>query len=86
MTNGRQSAQPYRASRALGGDHCECARCGEPFSSSYSFDTHRNSRHGIDRRCLSPAEMVGIGMVQNAGGWWISKRRQDARCGADIKG
>ena len=63
-------------SKTLRGDHCRCSPltgCGEYFNSTYAFDKHRTGKHGVDRRCLSPPEMLAKGMHQKPNGYWISE-------------
>lgn len=59
----------------LTGQHNQCRGCGEYFNSNYAFDKHRTGKHGVDRRCMTPEEMMGKGMLKNAGGWWISSAK-----------
>ena len=53
----------------LTGNRCECPTCGEVFRSTAAFDKHRTGKHGIDRRCMTTAEMVGRGMAKAKSGW-----------------
>ena len=66
-----------RAKRRLRGDRCQCSRgtggCGEYFNSTYAFDQHRTGRPGIDRRCLTVAEMEARGFVKNAAAFWKTR-------------
>jgi hypothetical protein len=59
----------------LTGQHNQCRGCGEYFNSNYAFDKHRTGLHGKHRRCRTPEEMMGKGMVKNAGGWWVSSAK-----------
>ena len=47
-----------------------CAACGELFNSSHAFEKHRHGDHGIDRRCMTEAEMVAKGMHKGADNFW----------------
>jgi hypothetical protein len=65
--------------KRLRGDHCRCGTCGQEFNSTKAFDRHRVGDYADEsRRCLSIAEMKSLGMVKNAGGWWITERRENA--------
>jgi hypothetical protein len=57
--------------RTLRGDHCRCTSCGEYFNSTKAFDKHRRGSYP-ERRCLTPEEMLAIGMSKNAGDWWVT--------------
>jgi hypothetical protein len=71
--------------RKLTGDHNQCPGCGLYFNSTHAFDKHRAGAFGVDRRCRTPDEMLAVGMVENAGGWWITGAMpssvRDARSG-----
>jgi hypothetical protein len=59
--------------RKLTGDHNQCQACFEYFNSTHSFDAHRTGPYGNHkRRCLSPSEMIELGMGLNKGDWWIT--------------
>lgn len=62
----------------LRGNRCQCMACGELFNSVFAFDRHRQGPYP-DRRCLSAASMVDAGFSKNAGGYWITARRGEAR-------
>jgi hypothetical protein len=63
-----------------------CRSCNETLTSVEAFDFHRTGSYGEaiyggnshrvigytphQRRCLSVEEMVALGMMQNAKGWW----------------
>ena len=51
---------------------CCCGACGLFFSSVSSFDKHRTGDQEA-RRCLSPDEMLALGMVVNAAGFWVGQ-------------
>jgi hypothetical protein len=53
----------------LGSRRCQCAACGQYFGGVSGFDEHRVGKHP-SRRCLTPQEMVGIGLTRK-GPWWI---------------
>ncbi|MGH7239670.1 MAG: hypothetical protein ACREHG_06345 [Candidatus Saccharimonadales bacterium] len=46
---------------------CECAACGERFTTPGNFDQHRSGLWEA-RICLNPAE---VGMSQNRLGYWL---------------
>ena len=54
----------------LRGDRNQCAGCGELFNSTHAFEKHRVGDHGIDRRCLTVAEMDAKRMVKGGDGFW----------------
>ena len=62
--------------RVLRGDRCKCSACDAHFNSTRAFDRHRSGAFGIDRRCLTFAEMLGRGMAVNAAGFWITSPRK----------
>jgi hypothetical protein len=62
----------------LRGDRNQCPTCSEYFNSTFAFDKHRTGRIGIDRRCMTPTEMLEHGMSKNEAGFWVSKRLQEA--------
>ena len=64
--------------RTLTGDHNQCPTCGQYFNSTFAFDKHRIGAFGVDRRCMTVAEMEKAGMCLNATNWWISERMPDA--------
>lgn len=50
----------------------ECRACGEVFAGTRAFDAHRVGpyiRGG--RRCLTPSEMLAMGMFQDKRHWWF---------------
>lgn len=75
----------FREQRKLTGDHNQCQGCGCYFNSTHAFDKHRVGEWGsqknprANRRCLTEAEMLARGMVQNARGWWISEKSEFVR-------
>jgi len=63
----------------LSGRRCQCAACKEYFNSSAGFDKHRAGT-GDDRRCLTPQEMLTLGMSKNEAGFWITVAMPKERC------
>lgn len=57
----------------LRGDRNQCQGCGEYFNSTSAFDKHRVGDFGVDRRCITNAEMQAKGMVKTDSGFWIGK-------------
>ena len=57
----------YSGSDRSGG---HCMSCHQSFSAQGGFDKHRVGRHGIDRRCLTIAEMAGKGWHVDGRGDW----------------
>lgn len=53
----------------LTGNRCQCAACGEYFTSERSFDKHRTGRFGIDRGCMTGSEMDAAGFARNPRGF-----------------
>lgn len=72
--------QPQRLNRSttprLTGHRNQCGACLQAFASQTGFDRHRTGRYGVDRRCMSPAELAAQGMGQDSAGFW---RLPDAR-------
>jgi len=73
----------------LSGARCLCASCYQNFNSASAFDLHRVGTYTpMRRRCLSIAEMYSAGMLMNAAGFWITRKRHflagTARLGAAI--
>lgn len=52
----------------LRGRECECSVCLLRFGGVEGFDLHRVGRHG-SRRCLTPGELLEIGMTVGLHGW-----------------
>ena len=50
----------------------------EYFNSTGSFDKHRTGKHGVDRRCRTTEEMIGIGMSLNNEGYWIREKMPES--------
>jgi hypothetical protein len=49
---------------------CHCEGCHESFTGVKAFDAHRRGRHGVDRHCATPAQMLILGLRKNAQGQW----------------
>lgn len=56
--------------KRLSGNRNQCRGCNEYFNSNGAFDKHRVGRHGIDRRCMTPQEMLDAGFVIREDGFW----------------
>lgn len=54
----------------LTGHRNQCGACMQAFASQSGFDQHRTGRFGVDRRCMSSAEMEALGMRQDSSGFW----------------
>jgi hypothetical protein len=55
----------------LTGHRCQCTSCKECFNRERVFERHRIGVHGVNRGCLSVAEMTARGWYRNAAGFWI---------------
>ena len=64
-----------RSTVKISGVRCKCRTCGAVFNSAAGFDMHRVGNHGIDRRCLTEEEMLGLGMALSHAGLWVIKLR-----------
>lgn len=60
--------------KGLGGDRNQCPSCGELFNRTSVFDMHRTGKHGVNRRCMSVAEMEADGMFKANDGFWRGAR------------
>ena len=49
--------------------HSTCMTCCKEFRTTAEFDRHRTGRHGLDRRCLTSAEMLAAGWAINDKLW-----------------
>lgn len=58
--------------QGLTGDNNQCTGCGELFKSTAAFEKHRVGEFGVDRRCLTPDEMLAKKMAVNARGFWVT--------------
>lgn len=78
-----EQARTLRAGKRLNGDRNQCAECGLLFNSTAAFDKHRVGSFGTGaglpaaRRCLSQADMQGIGMALNQAGFWVTERQSE---------
>jgi hypothetical protein len=63
-------------------NRCQCRACGEYFSCADTFDRHRIGQFGIDRRCMTAAEMDAAGFARNRRGFRMKPDRR--RGGADL--
>ena len=52
----------------------QCQGCKEYFNSTTAFEKHRTGKFGLDRRCMTPAEMTALGMLVNSAGFWITEK------------
>lgn len=68
----------------LTGNRCQCSACGEYFTSVRSFDRHRVGRLGVDRRCLTQAEMDAAGSERNARGFRGEPRTRPVATYSDL--
>lgn len=64
-----------------------CTACHETFTGTTAGDKHRTGDHAVSsgptrRRCLTPPEMRGKGMAQNARGQWKSTAEANPRWSA----
>lgn len=59
-----------KATKTLRGYRNQCTGCNQYFNSNFAFDKHRTGKHGIDRRCMTPDEMIAKGMVLLDDGFW----------------
>ena len=57
-----------RPTRKLTDSRCQCSGCGEYFNSDTAFEKHRVGQFGVDRRCMSLAEMTQSRNGQKSGG------------------
>jgi hypothetical protein len=73
----------------LTGGHCQCASCGDPFSSVREFDRHRigafaePGEWAHKRRCMTPSEMEALGWRCNVRGFRMQPRPQRAPAGVE---
>lgn len=59
--------------KTLSGQRNQCRGCGEYFNSNAAFEKHRTGKHGKDRRCRTPEEMLEKGMALNKAGFWVGE-------------
>lgn len=62
----------------LTGRRCHCCGCGEYFNGERGFDRHRIGGYGVNRRCLTVAEMTARSWHRNAAGFWAVTRLDSA--------
>jgi len=72
--------------KVLSGDRNQCRVCNAYFNSGHGFEKHRTGQHGVDRRCMTPEEMLAKGMSLNADGFWITKTMPVAVLNKKMKG
>jgi hypothetical protein len=58
----------------LTGNRNQCQECKQYFNSNTAFDKHRTGKHGVNRRCRTPEEMLALGMLINHAGFWITEQ------------
>ena len=63
----------------LTGMRNQCQSCKQYFNSNTAFDKHRTGKHGSQRRCLTPEEMLGRGMSLNHANFWITETRDASK-------
>jgi len=63
----------------LSGRRCQCAACKEYFNSIAGFDKHPVGPYDA-RKCLTPEEMLALGMSKNEAGFWITVAMPKERC------
>ena len=63
--------------KLLKNDRNQCSGCKEYFNSIRAFERHRTGKHGVDRRCKTPDEMIAQGYSLNKDGFWITKKHTD---------
>ena len=59
----------------LRGDRNQCQACKQYFNSTFAFDKHRRGDFQVERKCLTPEEMLKKKMSLNAKGFWITAQR-----------
>lgn len=67
-------SEPADPKLPFGSRYCRCNACGKYFTAVTPFDLHRVGAYEA-RRCLTTAEMLGIGMRENGRGYWITRPR-----------
>lgn len=68
----RESDKTVAKELRVGKRTCECASCGEYFTSPSGFDMHRIDYGSANTRCATVAQMSQMGMKQNTNGVWYS--------------
>lgn len=61
--------------KMLGESRNQCQGCKQYFNSIKTFERHRTGKYGVDRRCRTTEEMLEMGWLLNADGFWISSKR-----------
>lgn len=56
--------------KKLQGRRNQCTGCNQYFNSNEAFDKHRTGKHGVNRRCMTPDEMIAKGMILPEDGFW----------------
>lgn len=75
----------------LSGSRCECAGCGQLFTSVREFDRHRIGKHAKpgeytgSRRCLSLAELLARDWQMDGRGYLRQGRRERAPAGLEAR-
>jgi hypothetical protein len=64
--------------KLLKGNRNQCQGCKEYFNSTGAFDKHRTGKHGVDGRCRTTEEMIGVGMSVNGDGYWIREKMSES--------
>jgi hypothetical protein len=60
----------------VGKSRNQCSGCLTFFNSLRAFEKHRTGKHGVDRRCMTPDEMLAKGMSINEAGYWIASKME----------
>ncbi len=70
METKQSTAGEYKTpSLSLGSSRCECAECGQFFSTTSNFERHRAGLYDTGRRCLTPADIQAKGLIRKRGVW-----------------
>lgn len=59
----------------LTGNRCQCTACGAYFNGERAFDEHRLGEHGVNRHCMTVAQMIAEGFEKNTAGFWMTQSR-----------
>lgn len=65
-----------RTTAKLTGHRNQCPTCGELFTRLSVFDKHRTGKFGVNRRCLTRAEMEAEGMFRGPDNFWRGNKRE----------
>lgn len=60
--------------KLLNGQRNQCQGCKQYFNSVGAFEKHRTGKHGVDRRCRTPEELIALGCSLNKDGFWITAK------------